>query len=242
VTDHPAAPPAGTLLRPYSTLNTSARLSRLIVLSSAESLCLHIICSSTLAQVLFDNGAGQRFAFSSAEHVISPTERPISNRAAKSTIRTGSPCRQVHHSHPQPCRQVHHCPCPNPALHPEVFREAMRGRSRRGNGSRKTRNRLCQGTALARLRPRAPAHAHARRLVPRRSKGGQRAGARVLGKPSRRVRSRTLPRPHRGMAAERNTARPITRAPLAPLSVCISFTFQIPGFPDSVKSCHLTVR
>ena len=33
----------------------------------------------------------------------------------------------------------------------------MRGRSRRGNGSRKTRSHLYEGTALAMLRPRAPA-------------------------------------------------------------------------------------
>ncbi len=47
-------------------------------------------------------------------------------------------------------------PPPAPAFHPEVCREGGRGRSRRTGRLRQTKGRLCEGTTLARLRPRAP--------------------------------------------------------------------------------------
>lgn len=44
----------------------------------------------------------------------------------------------------------------HPAPTPEVSREATGRRSRTECGLRETKDRLCEGTALAELRPRAP--------------------------------------------------------------------------------------
>jgi hypothetical protein len=70
-----------------------------------------------------------------------------------------------------------------PALHPEVCREGGRGRSRRTGRLRQTKGRLCEGTTLARLRPRAPRTRL--RLTARTSPilAGRVRGARGLGSP-----------------------------------------------------------
>lgn len=74
-------------------------------------------------------------------------------------------------------------PTPAPALDPEVCREGGRGRSRRTGRLRQTKGRLCEGTTLARLRPRAPRTRL--RLTARTSPilAGRVRGARGLGSP-----------------------------------------------------------
>ena len=79
--------------------------------------------------------------------------------------------RQVHYVATKTTRQVHQTPTithpPSPpmtrvslraclASNPEVSREATGGRSRPDCGSRETKGRLCEGTALAEQSPRAP--------------------------------------------------------------------------------------
>jgi hypothetical protein len=77
------------------------------------------------------------------------------------------------------------------ALTPEVSREAARGRSRRSGGLQETEDRLCEGTTLAELRPRAPAPAPSPAVSYLVDLVGTCAGARWLRHTL--VRSRTPP-------------------------------------------------
>jgi hypothetical protein len=79
-------------------------------------------------------------------------EKPVarSTTPARKSVAKSTSCRRKIR------RQVHYCHPSAFASDSEGSREAGRGRSRRPGGSRQPCNRLCEGTALARLRPRAP--------------------------------------------------------------------------------------
>ena len=61
------------------------------------------------------------------------------------------------------CRHAPKCDCVQvrvcPRVHIRGLPQSRGGRSRRFGGLRETKSRLCEGTALAELRPRAPAPA-----------------------------------------------------------------------------------
>ena len=156
----PGAGPGYFYVRPR--LNTAVRFQSLFRFpSGSASLLTIVICNNIFGadDCMLIVEAKKRFP--KRKTPIRPVENTSPHRVAKST--TGSEKRVTKSTilDREPCRQVHYRPRETPASHTEVSREAMRGRSRRRNGSRKTRVRLWEGTALAELRPRAPALAPA---------------------------------------------------------------------------------
>ena len=136
----------------------SRRLARPIIdFSFRQSpFAYNIFLLHTFGAGRFPTGSGRLFGGSQRKMGRRQRARTLDKPVAGSTTSARKPVAKSTSCAGKIRRQVHHCHRGAFAPDTEVFREARRGRSRRPGGSRKPKSRLCEGTTLARLRPRAP--------------------------------------------------------------------------------------